>query len=103
LGTQDTGQRLEKTERAIKNLQFKETGNIGYTRHRTKIRENRRGNQEWTIQSNWQHWVHKTQYVDKIKQQHNTVADSRGEGLWGLQLPRPISQAYILTYIFQGS
>ena len=47
LGTQDTGQKLEKTEGAIKNLQFKETGNIGYTRHRTKVRENRRGNQEY--------------------------------------------------------
>ena len=24
------------------------------------VRENRRGNKEWTIQSHWQHWVHKT-------------------------------------------
>ena len=61
LGTQDTGQRLEKTEEAIKNGQSKETGNIGYTRHRTKVRENQRDNQEWTIQRNWQHWVNKTQ------------------------------------------
>jgi hypothetical protein len=87
-GTQDTGQRLEKPEgaikngqsretgnieytrhrtkvrekrRAIKNGQSKETGNIEYTRHRTKVRENQRGNQEWTIQRHWQHWVHKTQ------------------------------------------
>jgi hypothetical protein len=59
LGTQDTGQRLEKTEMAIKNRQSKETDNIGYTRHRTKVRETRRGNQEWTIQRNWQHWVNK--------------------------------------------
>ena len=28
--------------------------NIGYTRHRKKVRENRRGNQEWLIQRNWQ-------------------------------------------------
>jgi hypothetical protein len=35
LGTQNTGQRLEKTERAIKNLQSKER--------------------------NWQHWAHMTQ------------------------------------------
>jgi hypothetical protein len=35
-----TGQRLEKPEGAIKNGQSKETGNIGYTRHRTKVREN---------------------------------------------------------------
>ena len=61
VGTQDTGQRLEKTEMAIKNGQSKETGNTGYTRHRTKVRETRRGNQEWTIQRNWQHGVHKTQ------------------------------------------
>ena len=29
------------------------------------VRENRRGNQEWTIQRNWQHWVHKPQNKDK--------------------------------------
>jgi hypothetical protein len=42
LGTQDTGQRLEKTQRKIKNGQSKDTGSIGYTRHRTKVRENPR-------------------------------------------------------------
>jgi len=43
---------LKKTEGATKNGQSRETGNIGYTRHRPKInvRENIRGNQEWTIQ-----------------------------------------------------
>ena len=41
---------LKKTEEAIKNGQS---------------RENRRGNQEWTIQRNFQHWVHKTQDEDK--------------------------------------
>ena len=61
LGIQDTGQRLEKTKGAIKNGQCRETGNTGYTRHRTKVRENQRSNQEWTIQRNWQHWVYKTQ------------------------------------------
>jgi hypothetical protein len=40
LGTQDTEERLEKTKGAIKNGQSRDTGNIGYTRHRTKIREN---------------------------------------------------------------
>ena len=25
------------------------------------VRENRRGNQKWTIQRHWQHWAHKTQ------------------------------------------
>jgi hypothetical protein len=61
LDTQDTGQRLEKIKGAIKNGQSRETANIGYKRHRTKVRENQRGNQEWTIQRNCQHWVHKTQ------------------------------------------
>ena len=41
---------LEKTEEAIKNEQS---------------REYRRGNQEWTIQRNWQHWEQKTRNEDK--------------------------------------
>ena len=36
LSTQVTGQRLEKTKGTIKNGQPRDTGNIGYTRHRTK-------------------------------------------------------------------
>ena len=34
------------------------------------VRENRRDNQEWTIQRNWQHRVHKTK-TNKTKTQHN--------------------------------
>ena len=48
----------------MKNGQSRETVNIGYTRHgrrQTKLR----GNEEWTIQRNWQHLVHKTQDEDK--------------------------------------
>jgi predicted transposase YbfD/YdcC len=61
------------------------TGNIGYTRHRTKTKKNRMGNTEdtlatlgtqdtgrrqikteWAIQKiHWQHWVHNTQDEDK--------------------------------------
>jgi len=49
--------------------------NIGYTRHRPKINvgENRRGNQEWTIQRNWQYWVHTSLAGDKQNQKHNTI------------------------------
>jgi hypothetical protein len=32
-----------------------------------KRRENQRGNQEWTIQKHWQHWVHKTQDENRKK------------------------------------
>ena len=53
LATQDTGQRLEKTQGQIKNGQSKDTGNIGYTRLRTKVIENQRANQEWAIQRHW--------------------------------------------------
>jgi hypothetical protein len=65
---------LGKIEGATKNGQSRETGNIVYTRHRAKInvKENRRGNQEWTIQRNWQHWVHTTQAEDKQNKIHNT-------------------------------
>ena len=53
LGTQDTGQRLEKTQGKIKNGQSRDTGNIGYTRNRTKVREITRANQEWAFQRHW--------------------------------------------------
>ena len=45
MGTQVTGQRLEKTKETIKNRQPRDTGNIVYTRHRTKGRVNQRDNQ----------------------------------------------------------
>jgi hypothetical protein len=44
LGTQDTGQRLEKTKGKINNGQSRDTGNFGYTRQRKKVRENTRAN-----------------------------------------------------------
>ena len=44
LGTQETGQRQTK---------------------QINISENRKSNQEWTIQRKWQHCVHKTQDKDK--------------------------------------
>ena len=43
-------------------------GNVIYVIDKIKkinVRENGRGNQEWTIQRHWQHWVHKTQDEDK--------------------------------------
>ena len=45
----------------MKNGQSRQTGNIGYTRHRKK-----------TIQTNWQHWLHKTQGEDNPDKKHNT-------------------------------
>ena len=45
LGAQVTGQRLEKTKETIENGQPRDTGNIGYTSHRTKGRVNQRDNQ----------------------------------------------------------
>jgi len=36
------------------------------------VRENRRGNEGWTIQRNWQHWVLKTQDEDKHSKKQNT-------------------------------
>jgi len=40
------------------------------------VRENRRGNKQWTIQRHWQHCVHKTQNGDrqnKNKIQHRKL------------------------------
>jgi Flp pilus assembly protein TadB len=45
--------------------QYRDTVNIGYTRHRTKTNK-----QKNTTQRYCQHWVHQTQ--DKDKQKHNT-------------------------------
>ena len=39
LGTQGMGRRLQKTEGTIKNGQSRDTDNIGYTRHGTKVTE----------------------------------------------------------------
>jgi len=45
---------------------FDMSNTLYYKTLRINIRENRRGNQQWTIQRNWQHWVHKTQDEDKL-------------------------------------
>jgi hypothetical protein len=37
------------------------------------VRENRKGNQKWTIQRNWQQMVHKKQDEDKQNKNHNTI------------------------------
>ena len=53
LGTQDTGRRPAKQI----NVRENQRGNQEYTRHRTKTsKTNKR-----TFQRNWKHWVHKTQ------------------------------------------
>ena len=52
MGTQDT--RRRQTKQNNKRI-------ILYI----NVREYRSGNQKWTIQRNWQHWVHKTQDEDK--------------------------------------
>jgi hypothetical protein len=31
------------------------------------------GNQEWAVQRNWQHWVHKTQDENKQNKKHITI------------------------------
>ena len=73
LSKHDTGQRQTK-QGAIKNRQSRDTGNIGHTRHRAKTNKTR-GNQEWTIQRNWQHWTHKTQDEDKQNKGQSSIDD----------------------------
>ena len=36
------------------------------------VRETRRGHQKWTIQRNWQHWVHKIHDEDKPNKKYHT-------------------------------
>ena len=85
-GTQNTGpgqtiqrhwqHRVHKTQ--DKDKQSRDTGNIGYTKHRTKTSNpetlatsgTQNTGQGQTIQRHWQHRVHKTQ--DKDKQSKKT-------------------------------
>ena len=65
---------LEKTEGTIKNGQSRETGLATLGTQDTgqiNLGKNRRGNQEWTIQRHWQHWVHKIQAEDKQKKNNS--------------------------------
>ena len=61
MGTQVTGQR-----------QYRDTGNIGNTRHRTK-----------TIQRHWQHWEHRTKTIQRHWQnwEHKTLDKDNTETL----------------------
>ena len=45
---------------------------VRYSNEGINVRENRRGNQELTIQKHWQHGVHKTQNEDKQSGKLNT-------------------------------
>ena len=45
--------------------------NVSIVKYEINVRENRRGNQEWIIQRNWQHLVHKTQ-AEKNKKKNTT-------------------------------
>jgi hypothetical protein len=83
LDTQDTGRRQTK-QGTIKNGQSRETGNIRYTRHRAKTNKTR-GNQEWTIQRNWQHWEHKTQDEDKQNKGQSSIDDPETLATLGTQ------------------
>ena len=54
---------------------FQGTGIAIFNHIVIKVRENRRGNQERTIQRNWQYRVHITQYQDK--QNKNTTQKAK--------------------------
>ena len=93
LGTEDTRQRQtthkttthyvlnntmrkENTNDVNKDMSLRTTGGkneqnmnvfmyIPFDVYQINVRENRRGNQQWTILRNWQHWVQKTPDEDK--------------------------------------
>jgi hypothetical protein len=77
------------------------------------VRENQRGNQEWTIQRHWQHWAHKTQKEGKqstknrkLKRSSNTDPTKNrgvtsGQCLWIVHSWLPLW--FSLTFIYIGS
>jgi hypothetical protein len=62
------------------------------------VKENGRGNQEWTIQRHWQHWEHKTQDKDNpetlatIKNGQSRDTDNNQE--WTIQSISNIVEFY---------
>ena len=99
-GNQLTISSLKKTKGKIKNGQSRDTGNFGYTRHRTKVRENPRANQEWAIQRHWQHWVHKTQDKDKQNKTHNISLFNNTRSPPYIEIPTfYFKQTYTCTYL----
>jgi len=42
------------------------------------VRENRRGNQEWTVQGYPQHWTHYKQDDNKKENTQNNIEDQKG-------------------------
>ena len=45
--------------------------------YKINVRENRRGNQQWTIQRHWYHWEHKIQDEDKRNKKYNTAQKTK--------------------------
>jgi hypothetical protein len=73
-----------KMDRISKNVQ--KNANNECKNGLKKNRENRRYNQEWTIQRHWQRWTHKTQVEDK----QNTKTQHRKLKRWATRTPPKI-------------
>ena len=56
--------KTNKTEGQCRMDNLEKLATLG-TQDTGRRQTNMRGNEEWTIQRNWQHWVHKTHDEDK--------------------------------------
>ena len=57
-----------------------ESGKYSFSRYKIlqiNVRENRRGNQEWTNQRQWKHMTHKTQHENKQNRTQKTKKDEQ--------------------------
>ena len=52
-------------------------GKTSTTDGKINYRENRRGNQQWTIQRNRQHWLHNTQGEDEHTKKHKNKTQTK--------------------------
>ena len=82
-GTSDRGQiNVREYRRGNKKGQSRETGNIGYTRHRTnKCQRIPKGQYKRAIQRNRQHRVHKTQDKQMLENTEGTIKMNKPEKL----------------------
>ena len=66
------GINVRENRRGNQELTIQKHWYVRYSNEGIHVRENRRGNQELTIQKHWQHGVHKTQNEDKQSGKLNT-------------------------------
>jgi hypothetical protein len=82
--------RMDNRE-ALSTFSTQDTGQIN-------VRENRGGNQEWTIQRHWQHWVRKTQDKQTLEKTEWTIKNGQSRDTVNIEYTRHRLLGLCLVY-----